>query len=189
MGFLRRRRAVPEAAVLNPLLGLVAAPGILAEVSGFTPAGVCSICFRAVETRAFRDVQSDVRDRLTQDTDNAPLVEVVDDSYGFTWMVIRWTPDRFQSLMNQAYTAGSMFAESGFGPQLLCSVTPFRDKDNRNIAIVYLYKRGTFYAFAPQSGEDRDNALELRIKDVLQGRLPIEADLSCWYPVWGAPGL
>jgi phage shock protein A len=184
-----RRRAAPEPAILNPLLGLVAMPGILAEVSGLTPTGVCSICFRAIETRGFRDVQSDVCDRLTQDADNAPLVEVTDDSYGYTWVVIRRTPDSFQSLIHQAYTAGSMFAEGGFGPNLLCSVTPFRDGRDRNVAMVYLYQRGTFYPFAPQAEELRDTELELGIKDVLQGRLPIEADLRRWYAVWGAPGL
>jgi hypothetical protein len=54
---------------------------------------------------------------------------------------------------------------------------------------VYLYKRGTFYPFAPQPGERRDNALELQIRGVLADDLKVEADLSRWFPVWGAPGL
>jgi hypothetical protein len=54
---------------------------------------------------------------------------------------------------------------------------------------VYLYKRGTFYPLAPQSGERRDNALELQVRGALGDDLKVEPDLSRWFPVWGAPGL
>jgi PspAB-like protein len=53
---------------------------------------------------------------------------------------------------------------------------------------VYLYKRGTFYPFAPMEGEKRDNALELRLRALLEGELPIEQDLTRWFPIWGVPG-
>jgi hypothetical protein len=181
-----RRRVAPE---LSSQLAMVAASAILTEKLGFSTTGVCSICIRALEGHAFRDVQYDIRDRLRQGSDNPPVVDITDDSYGFTWMVIRWTPDNFQSLMHRVYTASSMFAEGGFGPQLLCSVTPFRDRGDRNVAVVYAYKRGRFYPFAPQTAETRNNQLELRVREVLQGRLPLEADVRRWYPVWGAPGL
>jgi hypothetical protein len=57
--------------------------------------------------------------------------------------------------------------------------------------MVYLYKRGTFYPFAPApgGGEQRDNVLELRVRDLLAGELPLESDLSRWFAIWGAPGL
>jgi hypothetical protein len=54
---------------------------------------------------------------------------------------------------------------------------------------VYLYKQGTFYPFAPLSGERRDNALELEVRGQVGADLKIEPDLSRWFPVWGAPGL
>ena len=53
--------------------------------------------------------------------------------------------------------------------------------------IVYLYKRGTFYPFAPRSREQRDNELELRLKAVLQSDLRMEAELDRWFPLWGLP--
>nr|WP_240969333.1 hypothetical protein [Streptomyces sp. HNM0575] len=63
--------------------------------------------------------------------------------------------------------------------------------DSRPLALVYLYKRGTFYPFAPQPGrqEKRDSAVELQIRGLLTDDLPIEPDLGRWFPVWGAPGL
>jgi hypothetical protein len=54
---------------------------------------------------------------------------------------------------------------------------------------VYLYKRGTFYPFAPLGAERRDNALELQVRGAVGADLKIEADLGRWFPVWGAPGL
>jgi hypothetical protein len=59
------------------------------------------------------------------------------------------------------------------------------------VALVYLYKRGTFYPFAPLDGrqDHRDNALELQIKGVLAEDLKMEPDLTKWMALWGAPGL
>ena len=78
---------------------------------------------------------------------------------------------------------------AGFGPQLLCTILSFRDQNRRPLGLVYLYKRGTFYPFAPKSGENRDNALELQVKGVIGTDLKFEPDLTRWFPVWGAPGL
>ena len=34
-----------------------------------------------------------------------------------------------------------------------------------------------------------DNALELQVRGAVGADLPVEDDLSRWFPVWGAPGL
>ena len=77
----------------------------------------------------------------------------------------------------------------GFGPQVLCTIMAFRDSGGRSLGLVYLYKRGTFYPFAPLAGKQRDNALELQIRGVLGSDLKVEPDLGRWMPIWGAPGL
>ena len=53
--------------------------------------------------------------------------------------------------------------------------------------LVYLAKRGTFYPFAPTGEEQRDNELELRIRSCVSDDLPIESDLSRWFPLWDLP--
>ena len=78
---------------------------------------------------------------------------------------------------------------AGFGPGLLCSLIPFADPAGRRVGLVYLYKRGTFYPFAPTGPATRDNPLELQVRDTLSGELPIEPELSGWLALWGAPGL
>lgn len=138
---------------------------------------------------AFRDVQYDVRDWLNRNNEETGPAEVTEDPYDFTWIAIRRPPDRFESLIDDLHTASSMFTDNGFGPLLLCAVTTFCDRGDRNIAMVHLYKRGTFYPFAPRPEETRDNRLELHSRDALKGTLPLEPDLARWLPIWGAPGL
>jgi len=65
--------------------------------------------------------------------------------------------------------------------------TTSADTVTRPVYIVYLAKQGTFYPFAPTGAEQRDTELELRIRSVVSGDLPIEADLSRWFPIWDLP--
>jgi hypothetical protein len=150
-----------------------------------------SVAFRAPEGRAFADVESEVRALL--DADGGHPVEVASDSYGFTWLVVRTEPVDLGTAVTDVHAVNSSLVDAGFGPQLLCSSVSFRDPDDRALAMVYLYKRGTFYPFAPVGdpaiAQQRDNVLELRVRDLLNGELPLEADLSRWFPIWGAPGL
>jgi hypothetical protein len=94
--------------------------------------------------------------------------------------------------VTELHAINSSLEAAGFGQQLLCSVIGFAGEVNgeqRRLGLVYLYKRGTFYPFAPLSGDKRDNPLELQLRGVIGGDLKIEPDLARWFPVWGAPGL
>jgi len=77
----------------------------------------------------------------------------------------------------------------GFGAGLLCSGVPFADATGRKVGLVYLYKQGTFYAFAPTGPQKRDNLLEIQVRDQLAAELPMEKELGRWLALWGAPGL
>ena len=116
-------------------------------------------------------------------------MEVSTDSYGFTWLVCQHDPSDPAGLVTDLHAVNSSLEMGGFGPQLLCTIMAFRDAGGRSLGLVYLYKRGTFYPFAPQSGQRRDNALELQIRGAIGDDLKIEPDLNRWFPVWGAPGL
>ncbi|NEE52996.1 hypothetical protein G3M55_51420, partial [Streptomyces sp. SID8455] len=102
--------------------------------------------------------------------------------------------DDTAGLVNDLHAVNTLLQDGGFGPHLLCSLIGFRDPqaaEGRSLALVYLYKRGTFYPFAPLPGgaEKRDNQLELQVRGALGDDLRVEKDLSRWFPVWGAPGL
>jgi hypothetical protein len=143
-----------------------------------------------VEGKAFADVQKDVRDLLDMGGEKGGLpVEVAKDSYGFTWLVSSHLSTEIDDLVTDLHAVNSSLVDNGFGPQLLCTLVAFRDESQRRLALVYLYKRGTFYPFAPLGGERRDNALELQMRSVIGSDLKFEPDMSRWFPVWGAPGL
>jgi hypothetical protein len=154
---------------------------------GLRPTGMGSVSFRAVEGAASTTVTDDVQALL--DADDGPAVERSVDSFGFTWLLVRHDADDLPGLVTDLHAINGTLQDNGFGSSLLCSLVSFAGDDGRKLALVYLYKRGTFYPFAPLGDQKRDNALELQVRSALANDLTIEADLARWFPVWGAPGL
>jgi hypothetical protein len=189
MGFLDSLlgRSKPAKPNLDRLFGLPGAALTLQTGSGFVATGLGSVCYKAAEGGGFAQLEQDVQELL--DADGGPRVEQSTDSYGYTWLLVRHDPTDLAGLVTDLHAVNSSLENAGFGPALLCSLVSFRDPAGRSLALVYLYKRGTFYPFAPLDGERRDNALELQVRALLSGDLPLEEDLSRWFPVWRAPGL
>ncbi|MGA5410342.1 PspA-associated protein PspAB [Streptomyces lavendulocolor] len=185
---LGRTKPVPPD--LDQLFALPAAAITLQAAVNFTPTGTGSVCFAAIEGGAFARVQQEVRALLAADSarGGAP-VEFSRDTYGYSWLLSRRPPDDLPALVGDLHAVNTSLKDSGFGSHLLCSLVAFQDAELRPLALVYLYKRGTFYPFAPLPGDKRDNPLELQVKAVLKGDLRIEEDLSRWFPLRGAPGL
>jgi hypothetical protein len=190
MGFLDALlgRTKPVQPNLDALFALPSAAITMQAATDFRPTGSGSVCFRAAEGRAFSDIETEVRQLLSMG-ESTSSVEVSTDNYGFTWLVCRHSPDDIEGLVTDLHAVNSSLEAAGFGPQLLCTILAFADSRDRRLGLVYLYKRGTFYPFAPLDGERRDNALELQVRGVLTDDLKIEPDLDRWFPVWSAPGL
>nr|WP_202447836.1 hypothetical protein [Streptomyces sp. SID5468] len=183
-------RSKPVRPDLDQLFGLPSAAVTLQAAAGLRPTGQGSVCFAAVEGGAFAQLRAEVQGLLDADVaGGAAPVEFSQDSYGYTWLLSRHDPDDVAGLVNDLHAVNTTLQDGGFGPQLLCSLVGFQDAEGRALALVYLYKRGTFYPFAPRRGEKRDNALELQVKALIGNDLRVEEDLSRWFPVWGAPGL
>ncbi len=189
MGFLdavmgRKKAVRPD---LDALFALPNAAISLQVSLDMLPTGRGSVAFRAPEGRAFADVEAQVRALL--DADGGVPVEVASDDFGYTWLVVSTEPADLPAVVTDLHAVNTSLVEAGFGPQLLCSQASFHGPSGEQLALVYLYKRGTFYPFCPVEGEQRDNVLELRVRDLLTGELPLEPDLSRWFAIWGAPGL
>jgi hypothetical protein len=181
-------RSKPAPPDLDALFALPSAAVTLRAATGLAPTGLGSVAFRAAEGGAFADAERDARALLGDRVDESS------DAYGYTWLLARRPPAAVADLVTELHGVNATLEGAGFGPSLLCSLVSFagesgEDGDGRRLALVYLYKRGTFYPFAPLPGQRRDNALELQVRGVLAGELPVEADLGRWFPVWGAPGL
>lgn len=188
-------RSKPVRPDLDQLFAVPSAALTVQAGTGFTPTGTGSVCFAGVEGGTFARIREDVRELLDADTERGGIpVEFSRDAYGYTWLLARQEPgsaDGTAALVNDLHAVNTLLRDGGFGPHLLCSMIGFRNPQGRVLALVYLYKRGTFYPFAPApgGGERRDNELELQVRAVLGDDLRMESDLSRWFPVWGAPGL
>lgn len=186
-------RSRPKAPQLDSLFLVPSAAITLETTLGLKPTGDGSVCYRAASGNAFAQVQADVVELLNADPDE-PDVGLSQDEFGFTWLVVHDDPDDAEGigdLCTDLHAVNTSLEDHGFGPGLLCSLIPFVGADGRRVGLVYLYKQGTFYAFAPVPGADkqRDNLLEIQLRDTLAGELPMEQDLGRWLAVWGAPGL
>lgn len=180
-------RSQPARADLDALFAVPQAALTLEAGAEFRPTGLGSVCYRANEGGTFSQLQSDVQALL--DADEGPAVERSEDDFGFTWLLCRHADGDVNGVVTDLHAVNTTLEAHGFGPSLLCSIVGFRDPEKRSLGLVYLYKRGTFYPFAPTGGERRDNALELQVRGLVGGDVPIEKDLHRWLAVWGAPGL
>jgi hypothetical protein len=180
-------RSDPPKANLDNLFAVPSAAITLEASIGLKPTGVASVCFREAEGGAFASTETDLRALL--DADAGPPVELSKDEYGYTWLICRHDPTELPDLVTDVHAVNSSLENAGFGPSLLCSLVGFAADDGRRLGLVYLYKTGTFYPFAPEKGERRDNALELQVRGALGDDLTIEPDLSRWLALFNAPGL
>jgi hypothetical protein len=192
MGFLDSilGRSKPVQANLDALFALPSAAITLQTEAGFVPSTQAGVCFKPVLEASFENMQGDMSQLLGMLKSQHELeIKEQDDTLGYHWMVI--TEPQVEDLVSNVHLINSSLQEAGFGPQLLCSVFGFTSAPERpakqTVYLIYLYKRGTFYPFAPLTGEKRDNALELRLKGLMAKDLHVEGDLTRWFPVWGVP--
>jgi hypothetical protein len=188
MGFLDSilGRSKPPEADLDVLFAVPQAV-ISMQLEGFAPTGSGSVCFRDMEGQADDKAMADAEQIITSSPGST--VTRSDDRFGFHWLTVTRADADVSALVTDLHAVNSSLADAGFGTALLCSTVAFTTPDSKPLGLVYLYKRGTFYPFAPDGGERRDNALELQVRGVVADDVPIEPDLTKWLAIWGAPGL
>jgi hypothetical protein len=148
---------------------------------------VAGIAFQNVPTADFKEIVTDTEELLRgAASDQGTQVDTSVDDYGYRWMVLR-DPD-FEDLVVAINTVSTSLEGGGYGDRTLAAVFPFADEDGRPIYFIYNYKRGFFYPFVPAPGDQqRNNERELQLKAQIGNELPIEPELSRWFPIWGIP--
>ena len=191
MGFLDvlLGRTTPPEPRLDVLFRIPGAALTLHEATGFAPTGTGAVCVRAAEGGASEQAWTDIRDLLRLDPGTA--VSFVPDEFGCTWVTCHRDDGDLTTLTTQLHGVNTSLDEAGLGTSLLCTVTGFVsnpvDGPERRLGLVHLFARGTVYPFAPAADRTRDTALELQVRALLDGELPMEPDLERWFPIWGAP--
>jgi hypothetical protein len=177
----RSKQAAPN---LDALFALPAAVPDLATNLALHPSGVAAVCWKQGSGGASLSGDQEIQDLLRVDATSA--VDFHTDDLGFEWAVFRASD--LPTLVTNAHGVHSTLVDRGLGPRLLCSVFRFDpDRGGDPTYLVYLAKSGSFYPFAPLSGQMRNNELELQIRTFLGNDLPVEKDLTKWMALWGLP--
>ena len=208
-------RTKPVRANLDALFALPSAAVTLQSSAGLVSSGAAGVCWKPPAGQPAEDLEKEIGQLLDLPDSPDPAGASTaagtsgaatpapgsagaaigtftqsEDSYGYRWLLLD-DPD-IEDLVTRVHLANSTLTDAGWGPQLLCSMFGFKPgegsaSDAKPFFLVYLYKRGSFYPFAPLAGEHRDNELELRVKAIVGADLPFEADLSRWFPLWDSP--
>ena len=155
---------------------------------GMSSRNAAAIVFQPLATADFDSIVREMEEVVKATaTDSGTTVTSSDDSYGFRWLVLRGK--EFDDLVVGINAVSGALEAGGYGERVLCAVFGFEDSRKRAVYWIYNYKRGTFYPFAPAAGggEQRDNERELVLKAQIGADLPVEAELSRWFPLWGIP--
>ena len=167
------------------LFALTTAAVTLQTEFGLRTAGVGGICFKPLSAGEFVRAENDLQQLLDAvAAESGSKLERREDSFGYTWIVVR-DPD-LEDQVTTVHAVASGLEEQGFGPQLLAAVFRF-EGGKHPVYWIYGYKRGAFWPFVPTSEKARDNAEELELKAKLEKELPVEQDLSRWFGVFDAP--
>jgi hypothetical protein len=150
-------------------------------------AGSAAIVFQPLATADFESIVRDMEQVVKATaSDSGTSVESSDDSFSFRWLVLRGSG--FEDLVVGINAVSSALQGGGYGERVLCAVFAFRDAKGKRIYWIYNYKRGAYYPFVPAGGEQqRDTEREFVLKAQMVKELPIEPELSRWFPLWGIP--
>jgi hypothetical protein len=147
---------------------------------------VAAVVFKPLSAGEFARAEQEIDELLAVAAESSgSRVRRRSDTYGFQWLVVR---DRdFDDLVTSVHLVSSELDARGFGGQLLAAVFAF-EGGPKPVNLIYGYKRGTFWPFIPTGkDQERDNAEEIRLKNELEGELPIEPDLTRWLALFDAP--
>ena len=159
-----------------------------------TSRGSAAIVFQSLATADFTAIVRDMEEVVRATAgDTGTEVTTSQDSYGFSWLVL--ADHDFDNLVVGINAVSTALEGGGYGERVLCAVFAFQDAQRRPVYWIYNYKRGAFYPFVPvgstagtgESGSRRDNERELVLRAQMANELPVEAELTRWFALWGTP--
>ena len=153
---------------------------------GIKTAGSAGIVFQPLATGDFGQILKDAEELLEGTAqEQGSKLETSADDYGYRWLVLR-DPD-FEDIVVSLNTISTELQAGGYGDRLLAAVFAF-DEQGKRLYLIYNFKRGAFYPFVPAPGEQqRDNEREMRLKAQIGDELPMEPELTRWFPLWEIP--
>jgi len=150
----------------------------------YEPAGEAALCFADVDSTRFAAAVDEVEAIMAAgEEETGTVAELHEDDYGYRWIVL--VDDNFEDLVTTIQFAVRTLVDEGFGSRLLAAVFAFQKPgDDRAVYWIYSFRRGSFYPFAPEPGQERNDRIEFKLQSTLDGELTVEDDRGYWYPLW-----
>lgn len=187
----RRRAAAPAS---DRLFAITTAYVDLQARNAISSRGAAAIVFQPLGTGDFDQLVAET-EALVRGTgaETGSTVEHQTDSFGYHWIIVR--DDDVDDLAVGLNAVSDELATGGYADRVLCAVFGFQDAGGAPLYLIYNYKRGTWYPFAPKlaaarpgaATQERDSERELRLQAMVGAGLPVEPELSRWFPLWGIP--
>ena len=150
MGFLdallggRRKLKAPAP---DRLFAMSTAYVTLETELGIKHRDVAGIVFQPLATADFDGIVRDAEELLRSSAEETgTTLETADDEFGYRWVVLR--DSDFDDLVTSLNLVSGELQGGGYGDRLLCCVFSFEEK-GRPLYLIYTFKRGAFYPFAP----------------------------------------
>jgi hypothetical protein len=182
---LGKRKVAPQAAT-DRLFAMTTAYVDLETAQGIKTKGAAGIVFQQLATADFAQILAETEELLRgTGTETGTTVESKDDEFGYKWVIVR--DDDMDDLVVAVNTVADNLALGGYGDRILAAVFAFVDAQGRPLYLIYNYKRGNWYPFAPAGKQERASEREFQLKAQIGAGLPFEEDLARWFPLWGIP--
>jgi hypothetical protein len=155
---------------------------------GLKNSGRCALSLKSISGMYFNEMKDDIKRFLDiSKTDFELTYRTVTDSYGYLWVILEGK--RIEDLLAGISAVGDTVDEKGFSNQLLAAIFEFTDNRNRKEYLIYNYKRNRFYPFVPLDNgkKSRNTEEEMKIMATIGDEVPLERDMTLWYPLWDLP--
>lgn len=149
---------------------------------GYEACKVGGLAFSDIDDQEFDKALDEVKGviRSSDDTQDAELD--IKDIHGTQWIVVN--DEDIESLVANLQFGASAMESVEYSSRLLAAVLPFKNDNDDYIYVIYSFRRGSFYPFAPKSLDERDSKIERRLSTILEDEIDVEDDRSYWYPLW-----
>jgi hypothetical protein len=155
---------------------------------GLKNSGRGALSLKSISGMYFNEMKDDIKRFLDiSKTDFELTYRTVTDSYGYLWVILEGK--RMEDLLAGISAVGDTVDEKGFSNQLLAAIFEFTDNRNRKEYLIYNYKRNRFYPFVPLDNgkKSRNTEEEMKIMATIGDEVPLERDMTLWYPLWDLP--
>jgi hypothetical protein len=149
--------------------------------------GRSAICIKNVDLVPFGEMKHEIENFLdASKADFEITYRTIVDPYEYLWIIIM--TKTLEDNVAAITSIGDTIEERGFSDKLLAAIFDFNDGSTANY-LIYNYKLDKFYPFVPinEQQKRRDHDKELKIMSAVGDELPVEKNMSNWYPIWNIP--